>query len=127
MYGGYEWLQLNLTGQVGNKEPPTNTYSSFTIGGHKLPERCVSFDFELDDGIVLSENFQVDVFGFATLKNKQKRRVGYPGIVTFGESNTHGVCPQTTDFYGGLPSFRRPFRLCGCGISFGNGKTAWIR
>lgn len=108
MYGGYEWLQLNLTRHVGNKEPPTNTYSSFTIGGHKLPERCVSFDFELDDGIVLSENFQVDVFGFATLKNKQKRRVVYPGIVTFGAVKHTRRLSANNRFLRGLTFFSSP-------------------
>jgi hypothetical protein len=51
------------------------TYGAITIGIHQLSERSVSFDFELNDCIVLTQYFEVDVFALVSLFALQFERI----------------------------------------------------
>lgn len=44
-----------------------STYSSVAISIHQFPQRSVSLDLELHHGVVLTQNFQVDMLAFTSL------------------------------------------------------------
>lgn len=47
-------------------EKMSKTYSAVAVGVHEFSQWRVFFNFELDDRVVLSHDFQVDVFGFSS-------------------------------------------------------------
>lgn len=66
-----------------------NTYSTITIGVHQFSEWSVLLDFELDDGIVLSKNFEVNMFRFSSfciLKSLQMKWLMVSGGLVIGNS-----------------------------------------